>query len=103
MSVTNVGSPSSPPPRPGRPDLVELLVRAAAGDVDAFARFYDLTIDVVYRYACAISPDRTAADALARGLYLRAWREAGEYAGSGLSPVAWLLAERPHERLSTAC
>lgn len=84
--------------------VTDLLTRAAAGDRDAFVRFYDLTIDVVYRYALVVvGGDRPAADALTRGLYLRAWREAGAYAGSGLSPVAWLLAGRPHQRLSTAC
>lgn len=74
-----------------RDHLALLLVRAGRGDEDAFARFYDLTSGVAYRAMCQRYDDRAAAEAATEALYLRAWDLAPRHAGSGLSPLAWLL------------
>jgi DNA-directed RNA polymerase specialized sigma24 family protein len=75
----------------GADDLTELLQLAAGGDVDAFTRFYDATIEVVYRFARAVTEDAATADAVTKTVYERAWQTAPAHAGSGLSPLAWLL------------
>jgi DNA-directed RNA polymerase specialized sigma24 family protein len=72
-------------------DLAQLLVLAAAGNTDAFERFYDGTIDVVYRFALVCTADAGAAHGVVRSVYRRAWETAGGHAASGLSPLAWLL------------
>jgi|GEM_PF-5424696 len=88
--------------RRGEGDLSALLGRAAHGDVDAFMRFYDATVAVVYRYARARSGDPAKADELTRALYARAWRAAPGHHRSGLSPLAWLLVHAPSRQASTA-
>lgn len=79
--------------------LAELLRRSAAGDVQAFLRFYDATIarvftlEVTRARARGVRPSevREAAARAAESRYVAAWRASGEQAGSGLSPGAWLL------------
>lgn len=72
-------------------DPATLLVRAAAGDRDAFASFYDQTSGQVYRLALLTTGAAEPAAELCRATYLRAWREAGRY-DARTSPLAWLLA-----------
>lgn len=76
---------------PTNGELAHLLRLTAAGDPDAFLRFYDATITMVYGYARLRYDDPAAVDALACSLYLRAWRSAAAYPASGLSVRAWLL------------
>lgn len=86
-----------------REHLADLLADAAAGDEQAFMRFYDHTSGVAYGVALRRSADPVAAREATRALYLRAWQHVHGYAGSGLSPLAWLLSsELPHP-VSTAC
>lgn len=90
-----------------RADLAALLTRSAAGDLDAFMEFYDATCHTAYRLArCTLRDPAVAEEAVLR-LYLLARQRAGEQAGSGLSPLAWLLT-LPHPRTepgqtSTTC
>lgn len=70
----------------------ELLRLSAAGDSDAFMKFYDATCAVVYQWALRCQRDQERAEELTRDLYRRAWGSAWEHAESGLSPVAWLIA-----------
>lgn len=69
-----------------------LLARAAAGDSEAFAAFYDLTSHQVYRLALLLSGGEDDAARLVEATYRHAWREAGACGETGLSPLAWLLA-----------
>lgn len=86
-----------------REHLADLLADAAAGDEQAFMRFYDHTSGVAYGVALRRSADPVAAREATRALYLQAWQQVHGYAGSGLSPLAWLLSsELPHP-VSTAC
>lgn len=69
----------------------ELLRLSAAGDVDAFMRFYDATCAHAYQWALRRHRDRERADEAIRALYAQAWVSAAEHADSGVSPVAWLI------------
>jgi hypothetical protein len=80
-------------------ELDELLVSAAAGDVDAFMRFYDATSRWVFALervrAVRCGRDRRqvrAAAVRASGArFVQAWTSAADQESSGLSPLAWLL------------
>ena len=77
--------------------LADLLMASARGDREAFRRFYDITcgrafhLELVRARAGGALHPRTAAERATADRFLRAWRAAPAYAGSGLSPVAWLL------------
>lgn len=76
---------------PDRSALVALLRRAATGDVDAFAAFYDATCGPVYRLARGLTGAAEPAEHLCRIGYLRAWRHAASYDARVGSPLVWLL------------
>lgn len=78
----------------GRLRLAALLDRAAGGDLDAFMRFYDATVDSAYRLVLCRSRDAVAAEEATAALYVTAWVRVADYARSGLSPLAWLLGLR---------
>ncbi len=86
-----------------REHLSRLLSRASRGDTSAFMQFYDHTSAVVYRVAGSRCVDPVAAEAAAQNVYLRAWERASTYAGSGLSPLAWLLADAAPAPAPAAC
>lgn len=54
-------------------DLDALLIRAAAGDCDAFVEFYDRTSPRVYGILLAVTGSPASADALLEGIYVEAW------------------------------
>ena len=54
-------------------DLDALLVRAASGDCDAFAAFYDATAPRVYAVLLSLTGLAARADALLEGIYVEAW------------------------------
>ena len=72
-------------------DLAALLRKAARGDIDAFLRFYDATIQTVFDWARLRHQDPDLCEAAVRAVYALAWADAGGHADSGLSPRAWLL------------
>jgi RNA polymerase sigma-70 factor (ECF subfamily) len=76
-----------------RAELARLLARSADGDVEAFLDFYDRTCGTAYHLARAVCGDADRAGELVQRLYVSAWVRAGQQEGSGLSPLAWLLAE----------
>lgn len=96
------------------PDLKALLAGAAAGDQDAFARFYDATSAAVYGLALRILRDRAEAEEVALDVFLQVWRDAARYDPRRGSALAWVLvlarsrsidrlrARRPARRTETA-
>jgi RNA polymerase sigma-70 factor (ECF subfamily) len=72
-------------------ELAHLLQASGRGDVAAFGRFYDGTIDKVYAWARLSHEDQHLAAAAVRAVYALAWKDAAGHAASGLSPRAWLL------------
>ncbi len=71
--------------------LADLLQRAAGGDVEAFAAFYDATCVAAYRLALGLTGAAEPAEHLCRIGYLRAWRHAASYDATACSPLVWLL------------
>lgn len=78
-------------------DLVDLLHASARGDREAFRRFYDATCSRAFHLELArarsrrVPHPRTVAERATVDRFIRAWRAAPAYAGSGLTPLAWLL------------
>ncbi|TWG96453.1 RNA polymerase sigma-70 factor (ECF subfamily) [Nocardioides sp. J9] len=91
MSVTMNPTGTTRSVAVGAVDPAEQLRRAAQGDQQAFAAFYDATCRQVYRLALLLARDPADADDLCREAYVRAWREAADHAATGLPPIAWLL------------
>jgi RNA polymerase sigma-70 factor (ECF subfamily) len=73
------------------PDLRALLVRAAAGEQEAFTRLYDATSGAVYGLALRILRDSAEAEEVALDVFLQVWRDAGRYDPARGSPLTWLL------------
>jgi RNA polymerase sigma-70 factor (ECF subfamily) len=72
-------------------DAPALLVRIAAGDRDAFARFYDRFGSLVFTVALRLLRARSEAEDLLQEVFLQAWRQAAAYDPGRGSPEAWLL------------
>lgn len=60
-------------PDVGGADVDALLVRAAAGDCDAFLEFYDVTSPRVYAVLLTLTPSADFASSLLEGIYAEAW------------------------------
>lgn len=75
----------------GRAEQRRLLRAAGAGDVEAFARFYDLTSARVHALSLLVTRDPGAATELTRAAYLEAWRCASSYDPEQVGPLAWVL------------
>src|SRR5690349_5441976 len=95
MSDLDVRPVPTPEPavRPTTTDaeLADLLRACGRGDVAAFGRFYDATIDKVYAWARLSYEDPHLVESAVRAVYALAWKDAAGHAASGLSPRAWLL------------
>ena len=73
-------------PTPGT-DLIRAM---AAGDRDAFARFYDRYAPLVYPLVLRIVRARTDAADVLQDVFWEAWRSAGAYDAARGSPEAWI-------------
>ncbi|QCW49322.1 hypothetical protein FE634_00830 [Nocardioides dongxiaopingii] len=71
--------------------LAGLLQRAARHDCDAFATFYDRTIDNAYHLARIVSAHPDDVDQIVGAAYLNAWLDSASHGGTGYSPRAWLM------------
>lgn len=69
----------------------ELVVRAQAGDGEAFAELYERYVDLVLRYTRYRVGDLATAEDMTSETFLRAWRRIGSYTFQGLDLGAWLL------------
>jgi DNA-directed RNA polymerase specialized sigma24 family protein len=59
---------------PNMEPVKELVVRAQAGDLEAFGRLVDATQTMVYAVSFSVLRDSTAAEDVAQQAYLRAFR-----------------------------
>ena len=74
------------------PEADELVERAIAGDVDAFASLFEITLPSVYRYLYGRSGDATLAEDLAQDAYMRAMRAIQtSFKGASTEFVAWMI------------
>lgn len=71
--------------------LVDLLVRSAAGDVEAFAEFYDRTSARVHGMVLRVLRDPGYSEETTQEVYLQVWRGAVAYRPAEGTPIAWLL------------
>src|SRR2546425_12647056 len=69
----------------------ELVRRMAAGDGDAFARFYDRYSPLVYPLILRIARDRTDAAAVLQDVFWETWRSATTYDPARGTPEAWVV------------
>lgn len=68
-----------------------LVIRARAGDIDAFAQLYDRHFATVYRYLAAKSPTRHMAEDLTSETFLKALRALPRFTPAGSNFVGWLI------------
>jgi RNA polymerase sigma-70 factor (ECF subfamily) len=79
------------PVRSGGEDTAGLVARIAAGDREAFGRFYDATAALAIGLIRRILRDPMAAEEVAQEVFLQVWREAAHYDPRRGSPEAWLV------------
>jgi RNA polymerase sigma-70 factor, ECF subfamily len=80
MSSAGVGSETS-----------ALIARIAAGDRDAFSRFYDLLAPTAFGLIRRVLRDPEAAADVLQEVFWQVWREAPQYDPERGSPEAWLV------------
>ena len=68
-----------------------LITRIAAGDRDAFSRFYDLLAPTAYGLIRRVLRDPEAAAEVLQEVFWQVWREAPQYDPTRGSPEAWLV------------
>jgi RNA polymerase sigma-70 factor (ECF subfamily) len=74
------------------PEADELVDRAIAGDQDAFASLFEITLPSVYRYLYGRSGDATLAEDLAQDAYMRAMRAIRtSFKGASTEFLAWMI------------
>lgn len=84
LSVSETTAPSMADP--GR-----LLELSAAGDLDAFARFYDLMAPRVHGLALRILRDPGYAEETVQEVFLQVWKQASAYSPTLGSVQSWVL------------
>jgi len=70
----------------------ELLRRAAAGDADAFAQFYDRYSTVLYSLAMKILRDAHEAEEVLQEAMVLIWERASSYNAAAGKPLSWAIA-----------
>lgn len=68
-----------------------LIIRIAAGDRDAFSRFYDLLAPTAFGLIRRVLRDPEAAADVLQEVFWQVWREAPQYDPKRGSPEAWLV------------
>lgn len=108
MTITDTVRPGTRPSRPTHPlrtrvtlvseptalslaDPGRLLELAAAGDLDAFARFYDLMAPRVHGLALRILRDPGYAEETVQEVFLQVWKQASGYSPALGSVQSWVL------------
>lgn len=67
----------------------DALVRAAAGDQQAFAEFYDLVSSMVFGVIVKIVRSRTISEEVSQEVFVELWRTAGSFDPNRGSAMAW--------------
>jgi len=77
--------------RDAAPDPDDLLDRAARGDEQAFAAYYDLMADRVYGLIRSVLRDPARSEEVTQEVMLELWRTAPRYTASRGSSTTWAL------------
>lgn len=75
----------------GSEETSALITRIAAGDRDAFSRFYDLLAPTAFGLIRRVLRDPEAAADVLQEVFWQVWREAPRYDPKRGSPEAWLV------------
>ena len=84
-------SPVSEPTAPSLADPGRLLELSAAGDLDAFARFYDLMAPRVHGLALRVLRDPGYAEETVQEVFFQVWKQASGYSPKLGSVHSWVL------------
>ncbi len=68
-----------------------MLERVAGKDPQALAELYDRSAPAALALAARILGDRSEAEDVLQGVFMKVWQEAGRYDATKGSPSAWLL------------
>ena len=80
-----------PPVVPGSESSAALLAAIAAGDRDAFSRFYDLTAPMAFGLIRRVLRDPEAAAEVLQDVFWQVWQDASRYDPARGTPEAWLV------------
>jgi len=76
---------------PGSESSTALIAAIAAGDRDAFSRFYDLTASMAFGLIRRVLRDPEAAAEVLQEVFWQVWQDAPRYDPKRGSPEAWLV------------
>jgi len=79
------------PVAPGSESSTALIAAIAAGDRDAFSRFYDLTAPMAFGLIRRVLRDPEAAAEVLQEVFWQIWQDAPRYDPKRGSPEAWLV------------
>ena len=80
-----------PPVVRGSESSAALLAAIAAGDRDAFSRFYDLTAPMAFGLIRRVLRDPEAAAEVLQDVFWQVWQDASRYDPDRGTPEAWLV------------
>jgi RNA polymerase sigma-70 factor (ECF subfamily) len=76
---------------PGSESSTALIAAIAAGDRDAFSRFYDLTAPMAFGLIRRVLRDPEAAAEVLQDVFWQVWQDAPRYDPARGTPEAWLV------------
>jgi RNA polymerase sigma-70 factor (ECF subfamily) len=79
------------PTSPSSDEAARLVARIAAGDRDAFGRFYDAFARAAFGLIRRVLRDQQASEEVLQDVFWQVWREAPQYDARRGSPAAWLF------------
>ncbi|RZU46551.1 RNA polymerase sigma-70 factor (TIGR02952 family) [Krasilnikovia cinnamomea] len=83
--------PAGPDPTDPAAKVWQLVVRAQAGDQDAFGQLYHQYVDTVFRFVYFRVGNRELAEDLTSDTFMRAFKRIGSYTWQGRDLGAWLV------------
>jgi RNA polymerase sigma-70 factor (ECF subfamily) len=86
-----IRTPSQKRINPPVQDDATLALRIGCGDADALASLYDRYSRVVYSFAMRMLGDPGLAEELTQEVFLRIWRQGGQYQQSRGALLTWIL------------
>jgi len=86
---------------PGSESSAALIAAIAAGDRDAFSRFYDLTAPMAFGLIRRVLRDPEAAAEVLQEVFWQVWRDASQFDPRRGSPETWLLMRAKSRAIDT--
>lgn len=72
-------------------EIADLIAAAAKGNRDAFRALYERTSPKLLGVIMRMRLERAAAEDILQDVYLRVWRNAGQYSSASGSAMGWLI------------